>query len=66
VVETVCADGYTLTPLVIFRGENQLAGWHKTEKDMVFWYGQGKKGFNNNLICMEYLQKIFEPETGTR
>ena len=63
VVETICTDSFTLTPLIIFHGEHQLAGWHKTEKEMVFWYGQEPKGFSNNVICMKYFEKIFHPET---
>ena len=66
VVEAVAADGYFLTPLIIFRGENQLAGWHKTKKEMEFWYGNATKGFNNNKICLEYMEKIFELETKNR
>ena len=51
VVETIGADGIFLTPLIIFRGENQLAGWHKTKKEMEFWYDNATKGFNNSIIA---------------
>ena len=30
---------------------------------MEFWYGNATKGFNNSVICLEYFEKIFEPET---
>ena len=55
-----------LANVIIFRGENQLAGWHKTKKAMEFWYSQATKGFNNNKICLQYMEKIFEPETKNR
>jgi len=66
VVESVAADGLFLTLLIIFHGENQLAGWHKTKKEMKFWYGNATKSFNNNKICLEYMEKLFEPETKNR
>ena len=66
VVETIGTDGFSLTLLIIFRGENQLAGWHKTRKEMEFWFGNATKGFNNSVICLEYFEKIFEPETRNR
>lgn len=34
VIEAVSADGFVLTPLIIFKGANHLAGWHqKTKKE---------------------------------
>ena len=54
VVELIATDGFSLTPLIIFRGENQLAGWHKTKKEMDIWFGNASKGFNNSVICLEY------------
>ncbi|RPA97142.1 CENP-B protein, partial [Choiromyces venosus 120613-1] len=66
VVEMIGADGFFLTLLIIFQGENQLAGWHKTKKEMEFWYRNAIKGFNNSVIYLEYFEKIFEPETRNR
>lgn len=65
-VETMSADGFVLTPLIIFKGANHLAGWHRGMKEKEYWYGYGPKGYNNSQLCVEYLQKIFEPETATR
>ena len=65
-VESIATDGFSVTPLIIFLGENQLAGWHKTQKEMEFWFGNATKGFNNSAICLEYFEKIFEPETHAR
>lgn len=66
VVEAVVADGFFLTPLIIFCGENQLAGWYKSKKEMEFQYSHVTKDFNNNKICLQYMEKIFEPETKNR
>lgn len=66
VVETISADGFVLTPLIIFKGANHLAGWYREAKEEEYWYGYGPKGYNNSQLCMEYLQKIFEPETAAR
>lgn len=59
-------DGFYLTPLIIFKGQNQLAGWHKETKEVEYWYGHSTKGFNNSQLCLEYIEKIFEPETAAR
>lgn len=66
VVETIAPDGFVLTPLIIFKGKNHLAGWHKEEKEEDYWYGYADKGYNNSLLCLEYIEKIFEPETALR
>ncbi|RPA90326.1 DDE-domain-containing protein, partial [Choiromyces venosus 120613-1] len=66
VVDTMGTDRFSLTPLIIFWGENQLAGWHKMRKEMEFWFGNATYGSNNSVICLEYFEKIFEPETRNR
>lgn len=66
VVKMIGTNGFSLTPLIIFREEHQLAGWHKTRKEMEFWFGNATKGFNNSVICLEYFEKIFELETRNR
>ena len=50
VVESIATDGFSLTPLIIFRGENQIARWHKIKKEIDFWFGNASKEFNNSII----------------
>lgn len=66
VIETISPDGFSVTPLIIFKGQNHLAGWYKEAKVEEYWYGYAPKGFNNNQLCLEYLERIFEPETAIR
>lgn len=67
VVETVAPDGFFVTPLIIFKGLSHIAGWYKESSDNHnFWFGYSKKGYNNSQLCLEYIVKIFEPETAHR
>ncbi|RPB16234.1 CENP-B protein, partial [Morchella conica CCBAS932] len=66
VVECISTDGFTVTPLVIFKGSNHIAAWFKDAKLESYWYGHSPKGYNNSVLCLEYLQNIFEPETSNR
>lgn len=66
VVESICTDGFKVTPLIIFKGQNTLAGWFKEKKDEEYWYGHAPNGYNNSQLCLEYLERIFEPETYER
>lgn len=59
------ADGFVLTPVVIFKGQNYCAGWYKYKKEEEYWYRYQPKGFNNSQLCYEYLELVFEPETRT-
>lgn len=66
IVESVATDGFVLTPLIIFKGRNHLAGWYKDKKEHNFWYTCSEKGYNNSEIFFEYMKKIFVPETRER
>lgn len=33
VVESISVDGFVVTPLTIFKGQNHLAGWYKEKKE---------------------------------
>lgn len=66
VIESICTDGFNVTPLIIFKGKNTLAGWFKNKKNVEYWYGHAIHGYNNSQLCLKYLKKIFEPETHIR
>lgn len=66
VIESISADAFILTPVVIFKGQNHLAGWYKDIKAEDYWYGHAPKGFNNSQLCLEYIKRVFEPETVVR
>lgn len=66
VVESISPDGFNVTPLIIFKGKNTLAGWFKSKKNEEYWYGDATHGYNNSQLCLEYLERVFEPETSIR
>lgn len=64
VIEIIAPGSFVLTPLIIFKGKNYLAGWHKEEEEEEdYWYGYVDKGYKNSKLCLEYIEKIFELET---
>lgn len=66
VVETIAPDSFTVTPLILFKGKHHLAGWYRENNVIDFWFGHSPKGYNNNQLCLEYIERIFEPETVAR
>lgn len=65
-VETIAPDGFTITPLMLFKGKHHLAGWYREKNVIDTCFGHSPKGYNNNQLCLEYIERIFEPETAAR
>lgn len=65
-IETVSAAGRVLTPVIIWKAKQHIAGWYKEEKEENYWYGFQENGYNDSYIEQEYLEKVFEPETTDR
>jgi hypothetical protein len=63
---TVCsisAEGKSVTPLIVFKGKTQLAGWHRKKKTEEYYYAVQENGYIDTHITIEYMTKIFGPET---
>ena len=66
-IECICADGPALTPLVIHRGQvpqQPMDRWFPASQHCPNWYtGFSTKGWSSNDLALEWLQRIFLPET---
>ena len=67
-IETIAGDGAFLPPMIIYKGQAQLAQWHNhlntEDKDTVF--SVSPKGCTNQVLGLEYLRLLFDPLTRQR
>ncbi|RYN21200.1 hypothetical protein AA0115_g9842 [Alternaria tenuissima] len=62
IVECVSADGRTLRPLVIFKGQRVLTSWF--DRAILDWlYTTSDNGWTSNSTGLEWLQRVFIAET---
>lgn len=64
VLEAVSAGGAVLQPLIIDKGKAHYMGWHTyvTEEESA-QFAYSDKGWTDNELGLEYLVKVFEPDT---
>jgi hypothetical protein len=64
-IESICADGYSLPPCVIFKGKVYQASWFENlPKDWRFEVSDN--GWTTDEIGLRWLQKLFIPSTNSR
>ncbi|KAJ5261124.1 hypothetical protein N7478_009036 [Penicillium angulare] len=64
-IETICADGYSLPPCIVFKGQVAMAGWFDNlPKDWRFEVSNN--GWTTDEIGLRWLQKLFIPCTNSR
>ncbi|APA08388.1 hypothetical protein sscle_03g031580 [Sclerotinia sclerotiorum 1980 UF-70] len=63
IVECICADGFILPPLEIFKGKNVLQNWIPKEVLGSWFFSANTKGWTSNLHGLEWLKRVFEPTT---
>ena len=76
IVECICADGTTVSPMIIFKGAAHYYGWHPdsattsgdtTSRDSdKFVYGFSDKGYIDYNLLLGWLQTAFEPQTAEK
>jgi len=68
VIETVGGDGAVVSPFVINKGAGHYMGWYKnlTEKERMYQFSYSPKGWTDNQLALQWLQKIFLPESQQR
>ena len=68
-IESVSASVVVLPPLIIYKGAAHYLGWHKFTESHTntqdFQFSHYKRGWTNRILAMEWLTKIFEPQTTT-
>jgi len=63
IVTAISAATDIVTPLIVFKGKEQLAGWQKTKKEKEYWYCVQENGYMDSRLTLDYLGLVFRPET---
>ncbi|CUS12345.1 unnamed protein product [Tuber aestivum] len=50
IVTGISAAASIVTPLIVFKGKEQLAGWQKTKKEKEYWYCVQEDGYMNSRL----------------
>ena len=62
-IECICADGTSLPPLIIFKGENLLCQWIPASIHNNWRFGCNTKGWTSIVHALQWLHEVFEPAT---
>jgi len=65
VIETVFARGAALSPFVINKGKGHYLGWYRnlTDKERSYRFSYSPKGWTDNLLALEWLKDLFDPQS---
>src|SRR5436190_4911448 len=63
IVECISATGQALTPLVIFKAKSIQAQWFARDFNQPWEFTNSVNGWTSNDIALEWLEKVFIPET---
>jgi hypothetical protein len=61
-VECISADGRSLLPLIIWPASTHRSNW-TTHPTPGWHYGHSENGYNDSKICLEWLTRVFDPQT---
>jgi DDE superfamily endonuclease/Tc5 transposase DNA-binding domain/helix-turn-helix, Psq domain len=64
VIESVCADGSAINPVVIFKGEQFNTSWVSSTNIPNGWlFSNNSKGWTSNEHGVQWLRSCFDPQT---
>ena len=63
VIECINAAGGALTPMIIFKGKNINSGWLPPQTPPDWHFGVSENGWTSNILGLQWLIKVFEPQT---
>ena len=63
VVECICADGFSVPPLIIFTGKTFMKQWVPIDFDPSWKFSNTIKGQTSNEHGLKWLELCFEPAT---
>jgi len=64
VVECVCANGKSIKPFIILKGEKVMSSWiPKSALDLEWHFGASQKGWTSNELGFNWLVRVFDPTT---
>lgn len=61
-VECISADGRALLPLIIWPASTHRSSW-TTYPTPGWHYGFSDNGYNDSKVCLEWLTRVFDPQT---
>jgi DDE superfamily endonuclease len=64
-IECISADGRSLQPLIIWPASTHRSNW-TTYPTPGWHYGHSENGYNDSKICLEWLTRVFDPQTRGR
>ena len=64
-IKCINAAGRALTPLVIFKGASVQQQWFSSEFNKPWFFTTSENGWTSNEIALEWLQRVFIPETSS-
>jgi DDE superfamily endonuclease/Tc5 transposase DNA-binding domain len=63
VIECINAAGGALPPMIIFKGQNLNSGWLPPQTPPDWHFGVSENGWTSNILGLQWLIKVFEPQT---
>jgi hypothetical protein len=63
VIECINAAGGALPPMIIFKGQNMNSGWLPPQTPPDWHFGVSENGWTSNILGLQWLIKVFEPQT---
>jgi hypothetical protein len=63
VIDCVGADGSVLPPLIIMKGKRPSYAWAKDSELEKAWIAASPNGWTDNELGVNWVEKLFEPET---
>jgi len=66
VIEMICGNGSVLSPFIINKGAGHYLGWYSnlSEENKDYQFSYSAKGWTDDKLALEWLEKVFEPESG--
>jgi hypothetical protein len=61
-IECISADGRALLPLIIWPASTHRSNW-TTHKTPGWHYAHSENGYNDSKISLEWLKRVFDPQT---
>jgi hypothetical protein len=61
-IECISADGRSLLPLIIWPGSTHRSNW-TTYSTPGWHYAHSENGYNDSKISLEWLKRVFDPQT---
>ena len=65
-IECVSAAGEALAPMIIFKAKNLNSSWLPPETPKDWHFGVSENGWTSNNLGLEWLVKVFDPQTRER